>query len=126
MSVRTETALNISVDSEEDPSTISVDGELDSFSAGSLREAFTRTLGDAHVIIDIRQVPFMDSAGLGALIGGIRRLREGGAGVAICCTATSVLRLLEMTGFDRMVPITRTPAEAMEVITETELARSGA
>ncbi len=66
--------------------------------------------------MDIREVPFVDSAGLGALVGGIRRLREAGTSVALCCNTPSVRRLLAVTGFDRMVPIIGTLAEAEEAI----------
>ncbi len=119
--VRDQTTFSVSVDGERDPSVLCVEGELDSFTAGALRDGFGRTLGRPAVIIDIRQVPFVDSAGLGALVGGVRRLRESGASVALCCSKSSVLRLLEVTGFDRMVAITGTLAEADEVIKKAQL-----
>ena len=49
----------------------------------------------------------MDSAGLGALIGGIRRAREAGGEVAVACSRPTLTRLLHTTGFDRIVPVTR-------------------
>ena len=45
----------------------------------------------------------MDSAGLGALIGGIRRAREAGGDVAVACSRPTLTRLLHTTGFDRIV-----------------------
>ena len=50
----------------------------------------------------------MDSAGLGALIGGIRRAREHGGEVAVACSRPTLTRLLHTTGFDRIVPVTET------------------
>ena len=53
-------------------------GELDAYTVGQFRDALGE-LADAHyLLIDLSAVPFMDSAGLGALIGGIRRAREAG------------------------------------------------
>ena len=50
----------------------------------------------------------MDSAGLGALIGGIRRARESEGEVAVACSRPTLTRLLHTTGFDRIVPVTET------------------
>ena len=58
--------------------------------------------------LDASSVPFMDSAGLGALIGGIRRAREAGGDVAVACSRSTLTRLLHTTGFDRIVPVTET------------------
>jgi len=53
-------------------------------------------------------VPFIDSAGLGALIGGIRRIRENEGRVVVYCNGATLLRLLHTTGFDRIVPVEET------------------
>ena len=113
-----ETAFRVLIDDDADPAVIRVAGELDSFSACELRTGIADVLGRPATILDIRDVPFVDSAGLGAVIGGIRRLREAGASVALCCTRPSVLRLLRMTGLDRMVPIADSPAEARRLIAD--------
>ncbi len=111
-----DTRFSVVVDDIADPAVIRVAGELDSFSACELRKGIADVLGREGTIIDIRDVPFFDSAGLGAIVGGIRRLREAGASVALCCTRSSVLRLLLMTGLDLIVAITDSPAEARGVI----------
>lgn len=108
------------IDTEADPAVIQVAGELDSFSACELRAGIADVLGRPGTILDIRDVPFVDSAGLGALVGGIRRLREAGASVALCCTRSSVLRLLRMTGLDRIVPIAESPTDARRMIADAQ------
>lgn len=114
---RTQQVLDFSlaVDDDREPTVIRVEGDLDSYTAGALRESFSRVLG-RPTVVDIRGVPFVDSSGLGALVGGIRRVREAGGAAAVCCTRTSVLRLLEVTGIDRSVDVTATPEEAEAVI----------
>lgn len=111
-----ETVISLLVVDDADEAVISVVGELDSFTACELRAGITAVVGRQATIIDIRDVPFVDSAGLGALLGGIRRLREAGGNVVLCCTHPGVLRLLTVTGLDRIVAITKSPAEARQVI----------
>jgi anti-sigma B factor antagonist len=109
----------VRVDSDDDGLvTITVEGDVDSFSAGQLRECFAAILGRAATVIDMRDVPFLDSSGLGALVGGIRRLRESGGSVAICCDRPSVLRLLAMTGVDRIVDLAESPEQARALVLE--------
>lgn len=84
--------------------TVRVKGELDCSTTAVLRTALVALGDDQLVIVDLREVPFMDSAGLGAVIGGIRRLRDHGNEVAICAGPGPVQRVLAVSGFDRIVP----------------------
>lgn len=108
--------FKVTVEDDLDPNVIRVVGDLDSFGAGVLRDGFGRVIGSGATVVDIREVPFVDSSGLGALVGGIRRVREAGGAVALCCTKRSVLRLLSVTGVDRVVTVTSDPTEAEAVI----------
>lgn len=83
-------------------------GELDAYTVGAFRDALGELAASPRVVIDLSEVPFMDSAGLGALIGGIRRAREHGGDVAVACSRPTLTRLLHTTGFDRIVPVTDT------------------
>ena len=90
------------------------EGELDAYTVGQFREALTSLAEQPRLLIDLSEVPFMDSAGLGALIGGIRRARENENKVAVACSRATLTRLLHTTGFDRIVPVTETIQEAVE------------
>ncbi len=80
-------------------------GELDAYTVGQFREALTGLATTSRLVIDLSEVPFMDSAGLGALIGGIRRTRENDGEVSVACSRPTLTRLLHTTGFDRIVPV---------------------
>jgi len=80
-------------------------GELDAFTISAFRDQLGGLAGHAEVAIDLSSVPFMDSAGLGALIGGIRKVRDAGGEVVVVCDRAAVLRLLHTTRFDRMVDV---------------------
>ena len=87
-------------------------GELDAFTVSQFRQALADLVGNKQLVIDMSSVPFVDSAGLGALIGGIRRARELGGDVAVCCNRPTLTRLLRTTGFDRIVTVTETVEQA--------------
>jgi len=91
-------------------------GELDAYTVGQFREALGDLASNGRLVIDLSDVPFMDSAGLGALIGGIRRARESGGDVAVACSRPTLTRLLHTTGFDRIVPVTETIPEAVAAL----------
>jgi anti-sigma B factor antagonist len=89
-------------------------GDLDVYTVGSLRDAIGRMIeeGTPRVVVDLDSVPFMDSSGLGALMGGVRRLREAGGDLAIACTREQHLKLFSITGFGEGVSISPTVEEA--------------
>jgi anti-sigma B factor antagonist len=87
-------------------------GELDAFTVSQFRQTLAELASSHRLLIDMSGVPFVDSAGLGALIGGIRRARELGGDVAVACNRPTLTRLLRTTGFDRIVTVAETIEEA--------------
>lgn len=104
--------LEIQVEESADHTVCRPVGELDAYTVGQFRESLAELASAPRLLIDLSAVPFMDSAGLGALIGGIRRAREAGGDVAVACSRPTLTRLLHTTGFDRIVPVTETVEEA--------------
>jgi anti-sigma B factor antagonist len=93
-------------------------GELDAYTVSSFRDALGRLSSSPKLLIDMSEVPFVDSAGLGALIGGIRRTREAGGEVAVCCNRPTLVRLLHTTGFDRIVTVAETIEDAAAALNQ--------
>ncbi|MGI8938314.1 MAG: STAS domain-containing protein [Iamia sp.] len=108
--------LEIEVTATDDYTLCRPVGELDAYTVNDFRESLGEVAGATHLLIDLSDVPFMDSAGLGALIGGIRRTRESGGEVAVACGRATLSRLLHTTGFDRIVPVEETVEEAARVL----------
>ncbi len=105
--------LDIQVEQAEGYTICRPVGELDAFTVSQFRQALADLASSRQLlIIDMSGVPFVDSAGLGALIGGIRRTRELGGDVAVCCTRPTLTRLLHTTGLDRIVPVAGSLEEA--------------
>lgn len=108
--------LEIQIDNAADHTICRPVGELDAYTVGQFRESLGELATAGRLLIDLSEVPFMDSAGLGALIGGIRRAREAGGEVAVACSRPTLTRLLHTTGFDRIVPVTETVDEAIAAL----------
>jgi len=105
--------LEITVEHTEQYTLCRPVGELDAYTVGAFREALAELAAVKRLLIDLSDVPFMDSSGLGALIGGIRRAREADGEVTVACSRPTLTRLLHTTGFDRIVAVTET-VEAAE------------
>ena len=108
--------IDIQIDTEGDHRVIKPTGDLDVYTVGSLRDAIGSMIedGTTKVVVDLDAVPFMDSSGLGALMGGVRRLREAGGDLAISCTREQHLKLFTITGFGEGVSIAPTVEEAAQ------------
>ncbi len=95
---------------------ISVSGELDLHSVGSLQGALddaTEMTGEA-VVVDLSGVTLIDSIALGALARASRRLRESGGGLAVVASNPDIVRAFEITSLDRVIPLAATVTEALE------------
>jgi anti-anti-sigma factor len=87
-------------------------GELDASTVCQFRQVLAELVTSPRLLIDMSGVCFIDSAGLGALIGSIRRAREFGGDVALTCRRPALTRLLRTTGLDRIVTVEETVERA--------------
>ncbi len=111
--------LDIQIDANEGYTLCRPVGELDAFTVSQFRQALAQLATSSRLLIDMSAVPFVDSAGLGALIGGIRRARELGGDVAVSCSRPTLTRLLRTTGFDRIVTVAGTVEEAAAALMDS-------
>jgi anti-sigma B factor antagonist len=108
-SLRGGTAIDLSLDTSQHGrwTVVSVQGELDLYTAPQLREAVLGLdAGSApHVAIDLSDVGFIDSSGLGAIIACLKHVREQSGELALVTPEASPLtKLLALTGLDAAVP----------------------
>ena len=88
--------------------TIRLHGEIDHHSAKGIREQIDRELfyyRAATVILDMAEVSFMDSAGLGLILGRYTKAAELGGMLRLLDPSPDVVRLLELAGCTALIPI---------------------
>jgi|tagenome__1003787_1003787.scaffolds.fasta_scaffold20885329_2 anti-sigma B factor antagonist len=95
---------------------VAAPAEIDINNAQALRSALLTAAADGHgtFVVDMTRTRFCDSAGLRALIAAHHRARTERGQLLLVIPGTPVLRVLALTGLDRVVPSFTTLAEALE------------
>jgi anti-sigma B factor antagonist len=93
---------------------IAVGGEIDVYTAPKLREQLINLVesGSYYLIVDMEGVEFLDSTGLGVLVGGLKRVRAHDGWIDLVCTQTRILRIFRITGLSNVFDIYDTVAAA--------------
>ena len=91
-------------------------GNLEQGTAGQFREAIAQPTDKREVIFELSAVPFVDSAGLGALIGTIRRIHENGGDSVVCGARPSVSKVFQIIGLHRIVTIVDNVDQARDAL----------
>src|SRR5580704_11140076 len=94
---------------------IAVSGEIDVYTAPRLREAIVSLTdaGNYRLIVDMEGVEFLDSTGLGVLVGGLKRVRAHDGAIDLVCTQGRILRIFRITGLSRVFNIYDSVDEAL-------------
>ena len=89
-----------------------VSGDLDLATSPRFSEALAAAPAARRVVIDLTDCTFLDSSGVRALVQAVREIPEGERRVDVVA-GPAILRVLEITGVDRMVPVHRTAEDAL-------------
>lgn len=83
---------------------LEVGGEIDVYTASALREKLVALVegGSKAIIVDLAHVEFLDSTGLGVLVGGLKRMRGIGGEFLLVCDQERLLKIFRITGLDRV------------------------
>ena len=107
-------ALTITVRRERGVVIAAVTGDIDISTVTRLRERlFELADSGGTLIVDLNRVTFIDSAGLGGLVGAARRVDERGGSLHAVCARPQTRKLLWLTGVDRRIPLAATVAGAL-------------
>lgn len=107
--------LSLDVRTERGTAVLEVGGEVDIYTAPKLREKLVELVesGNHRIVVDLEGVGFMDSTGLGSLVAGLKRVKEREGEMALVCTRDPVLKVLVITGLDRVFAIHESVPQAL-------------
>ena len=108
--------LGLEVDDTRAPHTVlAVTGEVDVYTAPRLREKLVELSSQGHkqIVVDLEGVDFLDSTGLGVLVGGLKRLRSNDGDLGLVCTQARILKVFEITGLTKVFTISASVDEAL-------------
>ena len=94
---------------------LEVEGEIDLATAPRLRERLLTVVNDGHsqVVVDLREVAFIDSTGLGVLIGALKRVRLNEGDLRIVCPERGIRKVFDITGLDQVFALHDTVDDAV-------------
>jgi anti-sigma B factor antagonist len=89
-------------------------GRLNMVAAPALKSLVEETVasGQARIVVDLGQVTFIDSSGLGVLISGLKATRQAGGDLRIADVPEQVMTVLRLTNLDRVLQVHPSVVEA--------------
>ena len=107
--------LTLATEQVEGATIIVVGGEIDVYTAPRLRDKISELVGDGvhHLIIDMEAVEFLDSTGLGVLVGGLKKVRAHDGSMQLICTQERLLKIFRITGLAKVFTIHDSAAAAV-------------
>lgn len=91
-------------------------GEIDVYTSPKVKDALGELIdrGVYNLVIDLEKVRYIDSTGLGVLIGGLKRVREHGGTVNLVCTNPQIKKIFDITGLVKIFGIYDSEDAAMK------------
>lgn len=112
--------LSLSTRAEGERTVVDVAGEIDVYTAPQLREQLVELVdsGRYDLVIDMERVEFLDSTGLGVLVGGLKRVRAHDGSLRLVCTQERILKIFRITGLTKVFPIHSSVGDAISAPAE--------
>jgi anti-sigma B factor antagonist len=107
--------LQLATRHEGDVAVVSAVGEVDVFSAPGLDSELDALIaaGAARLVVDLSEVAFLDSTGLGVLVKALKHAREADGWLHLVVTSDRIRKIFEITGLDASIPIFDTAQDAI-------------
>ncbi len=92
----------------KDAVTVVIAGELDHFAAPQIRRQLDEIVQDPsviHLVLDLENLTFMDSSGIGVLLGRLRAMQARGGSLSVKNMQPSVEKLFRLSGLHRVIGV---------------------
>lgn len=100
--------LSINCIIRQDVLCVRVGGELDHHTAVNLKDQITEEITKSNIrnlIINLEELHFMDSSGIGVLLGRYNQIKDQGGRMVLCCALPAIVKLLEMSGIFKIMTL---------------------
>ena len=99
--------LSLQTREVDDRVVVAVGGEIDVYTAPKLRDKITELVGAGvyQLVVDLEAVEFLDSTGLGVLVGGLKKVRAHDGSLRLVCTQDRLLKIFRITGLAKVFDI---------------------
>lgn len=106
--------MDLTAEWREDVLSLEVTGRIGGSSAAAFEEAMRNAIAETGraVIVDCRELAYISSAGLRVILIAAKSAKARGAGLALCGLSEPIHEVFRISGFDRIVPIHDTSANA--------------
>ena len=117
--------MSVTIRHREQPpwTVLSAGGDLDVVGAPELRQAVVTVVseGTRLLVLDLSDLDFVDSFGIGAVVGALKRLRQRGGDLALVCPTPRIRRVFEICDLDRILAL----HDSIDSVVEAERIGSG-
>ncbi|NMB27308.1 MAG: anti-sigma F factor antagonist [Tissierellia bacterium] len=108
--------MQISTDIIKDYLIVTLQGELDHHTSENVRKKIDQQYYNnnlLNMVLDLRGLNFMDSSGIGLIMGRYKSCREQGGSISIVSTSSYIERILKMSGLLKLMKVYQTIDEAI-------------
>ncbi|MEI5907121.1 anti-sigma F factor antagonist [Bacillus spongiae] len=96
---------------------IRLSGELDHHTAATLREQATNLIEEhriTHIVLNLENLTFMDSSGLGVILGRYKQIKQQNGEMVVCAISPSVKRLFDLSGLFKIIRMEPSEENALQ------------
>ncbi|TXC93356.1 anti-sigma F factor antagonist [Metabacillus litoralis] len=112
-------SLAIELDVKKSVLCIRLSGELDHHAAEELRTKVTEMLAanqSKHIVLNLENLAFMDSSGLGVILGRYKQIKAMGGEMVVCAISPAVKRLFDMSGLFKIIRLEENEMKALQTL----------
>ncbi len=101
--------LQIKHTEKNEQTIISLSGEIDAYTVTKLKETFSTTMNSEgqDVIVDLEEVTYMDSTGLGVFVSALKTAKENDGELKLVNVQDRVYRLFQITGLNEIMDVNK-------------------
>src|SRR5438105_9862249 len=107
--------LDVETSTKDGKNVVSLRGEIDVYTAPRLRQTLIDLVegGATDIVVDMERVDFLDSTGLGVLVGGLKRVKDKDGTMKLVANQDRILKIFDITGLSKVFPMYGSLDEAL-------------